>query len=264
MLGWLCRLNTIVIVLAVVACLSTGCADTASPPDASVDVSSNTVGLLFAPDSGGWTIAPFRQAKPGDEFYSGGRLYRATASTKANPVLSMSASKLTEADLPFCKSSRPPKSDDAVQILSDDMRFIAHSELAAVKPGSLLRFQGKAYKIAADRKLTDTGITFSENTTQLRAIEITDRGMRHVMDRHSVGGASTAGKSIFSAGENIRALILDAQLATPVLQQNGYLKRVMDAGRIIGIDRYRGTRTSTYWVITTQTAKLVTAYPAAD
>lgn len=254
----------IALALALVVCGSASCADAAAQSPSSVDVPSRTVGLLFVPDNNQWLLACFSQAKSGDEFYFGGRLYRATGPGKAQVVLIISASRLAEADLPYDRTSRHPIPGDVVQNLGSDMQFVEHAEVSSAKSGSVVRFQGKVYKIGADRKLVDTGITLSADATPLRRIEITRSGLQHVLDRHSVGGSSTAGTSIFCGGENIQALIMDAQIATPVLEQNGYYKRVMDAGRIIGGEGLRGKRTSAYRVITTQSGKLVTAYPVAD
>lgn len=92
-------------------------------------------------------------------------------------------------------------------------------------------------------------------------IEITESALQHVIDRHTVGGSMTAGKSIFSSGENVRDLIKDAELLAPTPQDRGNYQRVVDAGRTIGIDRRTGQPTSTYTVITTESGKLVTAFP---
>jgi hypothetical protein len=95
-------------------------------------------------------------------------------------------------------------------------------------------------------------------------IEITSSALRHIMDRHTVDGTKNAGTSIFNAEVDIRALIKSAETVTPVLETNGRLKRVIDAGRIVGTYPDTGKQTSKYRVITTQSGKLVTAYPAMD
>jgi len=101
----------------------------------------------------------------------------------------------------------------------------------------------------------------SQSTTTSQQIEISDSAWQHVLDRHTAGGSMTAGKSVFNAGVDIRALIKNAEQVTPVTEPNGRLKRVVDAGRSIGIDRATGRQTSTYTVITTESGDLVTAFP---
>jgi len=103
-------------------------------------------------------------------------------------------------------------------------------------------------------------------TAQLAAgaaagINITGGGLAHVLERHAVGGANTAGKSIFSAGENISRLIRDVSSAARVQQSGGNFARVTDAGRAIGIDRATGRPTSIYTVITNAAEDLITAFP---
>lgn len=94
------------------------------------------------------------------------------------------------------------------------------------------------------------------------AANVTSRGLQHVLDRHAVGGAQTAGKSTFNAGENIVDLIRQAE-SVPAVQQVGRntFERVVNAGRSIGVDRATGQPTSTYTVITNAAGDLITAFP---
>jgi len=92
-------------------------------------------------------------------------------------------------------------------------------------------------------------------------INITQRGLGHVLKRHAVGGARTAGKSVFNAGEDIAGLIRDAERVPAVQQAGQTFERVVDAGRIIGRDRATGQPTSTYTVITDAAGNLKTAFP---
>ena len=92
-------------------------------------------------------------------------------------------------------------------------------------------------------------------------INITRRGLRHVLQRHAVRGARTAGKSIFNAGEDIAGLIRDAERVPAVQQAGQTFERVVDAGRIIGTDRATGQPTSIYTVITDAAGNLKTAFP---
>ncbi len=93
------------------------------------------------------------------------------------------------------------------------------------------------------------------------AITIGEAASVHVLARHFAGGAQTAGKSLFSAGETVSGLVRFAQNITPVLQQGGNFQRIVDAGRTIGIDRATGLPTSTYTVITGASGNLITMFP---
>ena len=95
------------------------------------------------------------------------------------------------------------------------------------------------------------------------ALNITGAGLAHVIERHTVGGAQTAGKSIFASKENIVALMRNATSVAPVKQPGGNFARVIDAKRTIGIDRVTGMPTSIYTVITNEVGELITAFPAA-
>ncbi|MGO9273133.1 MAG: hypothetical protein ACLQOO_23345 [Terriglobia bacterium] len=92
-------------------------------------------------------------------------------------------------------------------------------------------------------------------------IDITQEGLDHTVDRHTPAGTSTTGKSLFSAGEDVSTLIKGAEAVPPVPQPGGNFERVVDAGRIIGMDRVTGQPTSIYTVITDVGGKLVTAFP---
>ncbi|MHB0999932.1 MAG: hypothetical protein ACYC27_11865 [Armatimonadota bacterium] len=216
--------------------------------------------MLFVPDQGQWMLTKFRQTKPGSEFYFNNSLYRAVDSETALFVPKIDAGKLYEADQQYSQNSRKPLPGDAVQVLDKDIRFVEHSVLSTVQPGTIIRFQGRAYKIKADRSLANTEMVFSSDILNLQRIEITASGFRHVQDRHMVGGTMTAGKSIFFPTEDVKSLIKCAQLTTPEEQDNGLFKRVFDAGRFIGAET-NGKHTSTYLVITMKSGNLVTAYP---
>jgi RHS repeat-associated protein len=81
-------------------------------------------------------------------------------------------------------------------------------------------------------------------------IKVTEKAIAHILERHAVSGSRTAGKSVFLAGENIAALVQQAEAVTAVQQAGGRLQRIVEAGRPIGIDRATGQPTSTYTVIT--------------
>jgi hypothetical protein len=77
-------------------------------------------------------------------------------------------------------------------------------------------------------------------------------------------GVARSGKSVFHANQNIPELELvrQAENAVPVIQPNtGNFARIVDAGKVIGIDRATGQSTTVYTVITNSAGKLVTAFP---
>jgi hypothetical protein len=217
--------------------------------------------MLFSPVAGQWMLAAFEQARPGSEFYSRNQLYRVLDSKSASVVPNINATRLLEADIQLDKASRRPHAGDVVQVLDKDMGFVAHALLEHVRPGAVVRFQGRAYKVKADAGLVNTGVVFSSAAANLQRIEITPSALQHVLDRHTVGGTMTAGKSVFNSGEDIRALIRSAELVDPTPQARGNDQRIVDAGRMIGVDRQTRRQTSTYTVITTSSGKLVTAFP---
>ncbi|HEY8209542.1 MAG TPA: hypothetical protein VIG99_18775 [Myxococcaceae bacterium] len=94
-----------------------------------------------------------------------------------------------------------------------------------------------------------------------RAITIEEGGLAHVLERHFPGGAKSAGKSLFSAGETVPGLVRAAEPVVPTPQQGGTLQRVVNAGRVIGVDRATGSPTTIYTVITDASGNLVTAFP---
>ncbi len=234
-------------------------ADSAKTPTP-VQFAPETRVMLFSVVGGQWIIAEFGRVRAGCEFYFNNQLYSVIDSEKAQVVLSVDTGKLFEADRPANQASRKPKAGDVVQVVGKDSRISGHALLATVQPGATVRFQGKAYTIKADRTLADAGKAPQTNAV-FQHIEITRSSAQHVIDRHTVNGTQTAGKSVFSPSEDIAALIKQAELVTPLLEPNGYSSREFDAGRIIGTEGYRRKETSAFRVITTKTGKLVTAYP---
>ena len=127
--------------------------------------------------------------------------------------------------------------------------------LSAVGLGGL----GKAAAgnaVQATTKAAAQGVPLAQ-----RGINLTPRGVSHVLQRHVPGGSKSAGKSLFGAAEDLPGLISQAEEATATLQPNGNFQRVIDAGRPIGIDRASGLPTSLYTVITNAADDLVTAFP---
>jgi hypothetical protein len=91
-------------------------------------------------------------------------------------------------------------------------------------------------------------------------ILIPEARLAHVLESHTLGGALSAGKSLFNAGEDVKGLIQAAEAATGKSVGN-VLIRTIDAGRIIGMDRNTQQATSVYTVITKNAGELITAYP---
>jgi len=92
-------------------------------------------------------------------------------------------------------------------------------------------------------------------------LKITDKGLKHIAERHVPGGARTAGKSLFNAGEDIRGLLQAGENTNPVQQLGGNFERVIDAGREIGIDRVTGAATRIYTIITSPAGDVITGFP---
>jgi hypothetical protein len=92
-------------------------------------------------------------------------------------------------------------------------------------------------------------------------IVITLDRLSHVINRHTVEGAQTAGRSVFAAGEDVVQLTRAAERVEPIRQAGGNFKRVVDAGRTIGIDRATGQATTLYTVITSVASHLITMFP---
>jgi hypothetical protein len=93
-------------------------------------------------------------------------------------------------------------------------------------------------------------------------INATEKGMRHVLERHIVNGIPEfAGKRKFATGVNIRELIQQGTQTPMVRQANGNFARTFDAGRAIGIERASGQATSTVTIITAPNGNLITMFP---
>ena len=116
--------------------------------------------------------------------------------------------------------------------------------------------------VASGRRLLNPGI------------RITDDGMRHVLERHSVDGipkyprknrVKPSGRppyaSKFNRDEDIRALIEAGSQQPMVNQANGRRARTFRAGHEIGLDRTTGKQTDLMTVITESDGTLVTAFP---
>jgi RHS repeat-associated protein len=95
------------------------------------------------------------------------------------------------------------------------------------------------------------------------AINVTEKGLQHVLERHTVGGAKSAGKSLFNAGTDIKALVKAAESKAPETLPNGDLRFTVDAGQNVGVNRATGQATSQYTVVTDSSRNLITAHPGS-
>ena len=97
------------------------------------------------------------------------------------------------------------------------------------------------------------------------AINITPTGIAHVAARHVPGGAQSAGRSLFTAGEDVLTLIRQAEHE---LHRYGRLRATSNAllmrAEILARIARTGGLTSTYTVITNPAGDLVTAFPGID
>ncbi|WP_413776752.1 RHS repeat domain-containing protein [Haliscomenobacter sp.] len=117
--------------------------------------------------------------------------------------------------------------------------------------------------ISKTREVSTTGKALITVPKALNpGINITDTGLSHVLDRHTINNISRwAGKSKFSDASEVPDLIRQATQHLMIRQENGRFARIVNAGRIIGIDRATGRNTSIYTVITKLNGNLVTAFP---
>lgn len=92
-------------------------------------------------------------------------------------------------------------------------------------------------------------------------VKITDKGIKHVLERHFAGGARSAGKSLFDASESVNTLVSEGESLQPIQQAGGNFERIVQAARDVGIDRTTGLATNVYTIITNAAGDLVTMFP---
>ena len=114
---------------------------------------------------------------------------------------------------------------------------------------------------AAECMAGDPGCSKTDVGIAAVSIFIPEARLTKVLETHTAGGVLSAGKSLFSAGEDVKSLIQAAGSAKETVQAGGNVERVVDAGRAIGTDRSTGLPTSVYTVITDTSGNLVTAFP---
>ncbi|MBE3096376.1 MAG: hypothetical protein IMZ44_04515 [Planctomycetes bacterium] len=104
--------------------------------------------------------------------------------------------------------------------------------------------------------------SFNPTVSGRLGITVTNERLAHVTARHLPGGAEAAGKSVFNAGESVPALVRAAESVPPVPQAVGSnFQRVVNAGRVIGVDRATRQAASVYTVITDSAGNMVTMFP---
>jgi RHS repeat-associated protein len=91
-------------------------------------------------------------------------------------------------------------------------------------------------------------------------VNISGKVLKHVMEKH-FPGATVEGGSIFGQGEKMADLLQNIESVAPVVLPNGDLRRIVDAGRIVGRDVTTGQPTSIYTVVTDAADNLVTMHP---
>ncbi len=93
-------------------------------------------------------------------------------------------------------------------------------------------------------------------------INMTQKGLTHTLNRHTINNiVKWSNKSKFSNAIEIPNLIKQATKQPMIQLANGNYARIVDAGRIIGIDVKTGQATSIYTVITNTSGDLITAFP---
>jgi hypothetical protein len=107
-------------------------------------------------------------------------------------------------------------------------------------------------------------VPFDVGRIEGEGVKLTAKGVVHVLEQHFPLGEKSVGKSVFHAAESVVDLARGADNVTPVLQPNGNLRRVVNAGREIGIDRATGQGTGVYTVITNKLHELVTMFPGTS
>jgi len=93
-------------------------------------------------------------------------------------------------------------------------------------------------------------------------ITITEEGFMHVMQRHYPRSGMFLNKSKFTlSAREIVNLIKNSAQAPKLLQRGGNYVRIVNAGRIVGIDATTGHSTMMFSIITNKEGKLITAFP---
>ena len=158
----------------------------------------------------------------------------------------------------------PDQQSDFVVALAGEAFFDAAATVAILRAVEKIKQGLKASKAAEKAARMLRALHCDEAGSlgrHIKKITVTKRGLAHTVARHMPGGARTAGKSLFGAGESVSALAQAAESVTPVIQRGGNLARIMNAGRVIGVDRATGKATRIYTVITNAVGELVTMFP---
>jgi len=93
-------------------------------------------------------------------------------------------------------------------------------------------------------------------------INITENGFMHVMQRHYPRSGMFLTKSKFSiSAREIVNLIKNSSQLPKILQRGGNYIRIVNAGRVIGVDAITGQPTSVFTIVTNKAGDLVTSFP---
>lgn len=140
----------------------------------------------------------------------------------------------------------------------------------------LMKTAGKEALEAAGKQGAKEGLEKAEGAaakeaTELEAsaqkllnppINVTEKGLEHVIERHTIPGLSKyANKSKFFQSEDVVKLIKEGTQQKMILQPNGRYARTFEVGRDIGIDRATNKPTGIMTIITDAKGNLVTAFP---
>ncbi|MEI9811055.1 MAG: RHS repeat-associated core domain-containing protein [Bacteroidota bacterium] len=112
-------------------------------------------------------------------------------------------------------------------------------------------------------EVTEEVVTKTTRTLLLNeGINITEDGFIHVMQRHYPRSGMFLSKSKFSiATREIVDLIKNSAQVPKILQRGGNYQRIVDAGKIIGVDAITGQATSKFTIITNKAGDLITSFP---
>ena len=103
----------------------------------------------------------------------------------------------------------------------------------------------------------------AEGVTALNeSINVTAEGFEHVMQRHYPRSGMFLSKSKFNlSAREIVALIRRSAQSPKILQRGGNYARIVDAGKVIGVDATTGQGTSIFTIITNKAGDLITSFP---
>ena len=144
--------------------------------------------------------------------------------------------------------------------------FYSNADIANSVAGGLLLVSPFAFgKTTGFSRSVSSGAEYAAESVPKAlnpGINMTEKGLAHTLERHTFNDvAKWGGKSKFSNTSEVPGLIRQATQQPMLQQANGNFARIVNAGKIIGIDRATGKSTSIYTVITVPKGNLITAFP---